>query len=90
MNKVELIGQVSESTGMSKKDIEAVVNSVLQTIIDTVASGNEVSLAGFGKFEKHHRNERMGHDPKHDVPIKIKATDAPKFKPAKAFKESVK
>jgi len=90
MNKVELIGSVAESVNMSKKDTESVVDTVLQTIIDTVAGGNEVSLAGFGKFEKHHRSERMGHDPRKNVPMKIAASDTPKFKPSKNFKESVK
>lgn len=90
MNKVELVGQVSESVGMSKKDTEAVVDAVIQTIIDSVSSGESVKLAGFGSFEKHHRNERQGRDPRTNTPITIPAGDAPKFRPAKAFKESVK
>ena len=89
MNKTDVISKVAESTGISKKDTEAIVNEVFQTIIDSVVSGEKVQIAGFGIFEKHSRAERQGRNPKDGTPITIPAKDVPKFKPSKAFKDAV-
>lgn len=90
MNKAELISEIATKVNMSKKDTETVVEEVFNTIKDKVSVGEKIAIAGFGSFEKHHREARMGHDPKKNVPLKIEATDVPKFKPSSAFKESVK
>ena len=90
MNKSELISAVSEHSGLTKVDSEKAIEAVLDTIVDTVANDEKVQLIGFGTFEKRHRSERMGHDPRTNQSIKIAATDVPHFKAGKAFKESVK
>ena len=90
MNKSELIGAVSEQSGLTKVDSEKAIEAVLDTIVSEVSEGNKVQLVGFGTFSKSHRSERMGHDPHTNKPIKIEATDVPHFKAGKAFKESVK
>ena len=51
MNKLELIQEVSERTGLAKKDAEKAVNAVLDTVADTLAQGDKVQLIGFGSFE---------------------------------------
>lgn len=51
MNKTELIAAVAEKAGLSKKDADAAVNTVLDTIIERVAAGDKVQLVGFGTFE---------------------------------------
>lgn len=89
MNKTDVISKVAESTGVSKKNTEVIVNEVFQTIIDSVANGDKVQIAGFGIFEKHHLEERQGHDPRDKTPITILAKDVPKFRPSKAFKDVV-
>ena len=55
MNKTELIAAVAEQSGLSKKDAEKAVSSTIDTIINTVAEGEEIQIAGFGTFEQRQR-----------------------------------
>ena len=89
MNKLELIQEVSERTGLAKKDAEKAVNAVLDTVADTLAQGDKVQLIGFGSFETKTREARMGRNPKTKEAIEIPATTAPVFKAGKALKDRV-
>ena len=89
MNKLELIQEVSERTGLAKKDAEKAVNAVLDTVADTLAQGDKVQLVGFGSFEIKARDARMGRNPKTKEAIEIPATTAPVFKAGKALKDRV-
>ena len=64
MNKTELIAAVAEKSGISKKDAEKAVSSTIETIINTVAEGEKIQIAGFGTFEQRQRNARTGCDPR--------------------------
>ena len=66
------------------------VDAQLELIKNTVAQGEKVSLFGFGDFEARERSARKGRNPKTGDEIDIAATILPKFKPAKAFKDTVK
>lgn len=90
MNKSELVDRVSENAGMSKKDSEAAVKAVLESITDGLVKGDKVQLVGFGTFEVRSRKEREGRNPATGEKIKIKALKVPAFKPGKALKEKVK
>ena len=87
--KLELIQEVSERTGLAKKDAEKAVNAVLDTVADTLAQGDKVQLIGFGSFETKTREARMGRNPKTKEAIEIPATTAPVFKAGKALKDRV-
>ena len=89
MNKTELISSVAEKAAISKKEADVVVNAVLDSIVETLASGDKVQLVGFGTFEVRERGERMGRDPRTNSPMKIAASKAPAFKAGKAFKDVV-
>ena len=58
MNKMELIQEVSERAGLAKKDAEKALNALLDTVADTLASGDKVQLVGFGSFETKAREAR--------------------------------
>ena len=90
MNKTELIAAVAETTGMSKKDTEAVVNAALNTITAAMSKGDKVQLVGFGSFEVKNRAARTGLNPKTKEPVKIAASKVPTFKAGKALKDAVK
>lgn len=90
MNKSELIGLVSEKTEMAKKDVEKVVNTVIDSIVDAVAKDEKVQLVGFGTFEKRHSAARKGRNPATNEEITIPALNVPVFKAGKAFKDRVK
>lgn len=89
MNKNELIAAAAGKTGMSKKDTEKLLNAVLESVTETLAGGDKVSLVGFGTFEVKSRNARMGRNPKTKEEIKIPASKAPVFKAGKALKDAV-
>ena len=89
MNKMELIQEVSERAGLAKKDAEKALNALLDTVADTLASGDKVQLVGFGSFETKAREARTGRNPKTKESIKIPASKVPVFKPGKALKDVV-
>lgn len=89
MTKAELIAVVSERTELTKKDAEKAVAAVIDTITETLANGEKVSLVGFGTFEVKERAERMGHNPQTGEPMPIAASNAPVFKAGTALKTAV-
>ena len=89
MNKTELIAAAAESTGLTKKDTERVLNAALDAITAELKAGGKVQLSGFGIFEVKHRAARMGRNPATKEAMEIAATNTPAFKPSKALKDIV-
>ena len=89
MNKTELIAVAAEQAGLSKKDTEKALAAMLDTITAALASGEKVSLVGFGTFETRERPARKGRNPRTKEEITIPATTAPAFKAGKALKDAV-
>ena len=89
MNKQELISYTAEKTGFSKKDTEATVNAMLETIVGALEENEKVQLVGFGSFEVKARAARVGRNPKTKEQIKIPASKVPVFKAGKALKDAV-
>lgn len=90
MNKKELSDKVAEQFGLSKRQASGIVDFIFGDLMNTVRSGNEVGLAGFGSFRLAYRRARKGINPRTGERINVSATRVPKFRPAKAFKEVVK
>ena len=90
MTKAEFISAVAEKAEISKKDAEAVVNAVTESITEALKDGEKVSLVGFGTFEVKERSARTGMNPRTKEIIEIPATKSPSFKAGAAFKEAVK
>ena len=89
MNKNDLVNQVSDNTGLSKSDSAKAVDSVLDTITDTLKSGGDVRLVGFGTFLVSKRKATTGRNPQTGAAFNIPAANVPKFRPGKALKESL-
>ncbi len=91
MKKDEFVDAVQAAAQLeTKKQAQAVVEAVLDTITKTLAKGDEVKLPGFGVFKVARRAERMGVNPKTGEKIKIAASTKPKFRAGKLLKEAVK
>lgn len=88
MTKVDLIAKMAE-TGMTKKDAEKALNAALEAVTAALASGEKVSITGFGTFEVHDRAARTGINPKTKETIQIAASKVPAFKAGKALKDAV-
>ena len=89
MNKAELINAVAASADVSKKDTEAVISAMLDTITDALKEGDKVQLVGFGSFEVKKRAARIGRNPRTKEEIEIPATVLPVFKAGKLLKDTV-
>jgi len=89
VNKRELVDSVIEQTGWSRRESEEAVESVLNSVMDAVASGEKVSLTGFGTFEKRVRAAREARNPQTGETIKLKKTNVPAFKAGSTFKNYV-
>ncbi len=87
MNKAELIDKIAETSGLTKSNVEKVLDSTLETICKSIKKGEEVKLVGFGTFSKTKRKARTGRNPRTGESIKIPSAWSPKFKPGSDFKE---
>ena len=59
MNKKELVDIVSEKKNLTKKEAESLVDTVFDTMIDSILSGDKVLISGFGTFKVNQRKERV-------------------------------
>ena len=89
MNKNDLVAVVADKTGLSKADSAKAVDSVFDSITDTLKGGTEVRLVGFGTFSVANRRASQGRNPRTGEPIQIPASKQPKFKAGKGLKDAV-
>ncbi len=89
MNRTELIAEMAQNSGLTKKDSEAALKALLETISEVLQKREKLTLVGFGSFEAVDRAERKGINPKTKEEILIPATTVPKFKAGSALKEKV-
>ena len=89
MNKSELIDAIAESADLSKADATRALEAVLGSVQGALASGDQVSLVGFGTFSVKHRAARSGRNPQTGAEIQIAASNVPSFKAGKALKYAV-
>lgn len=78
MNKTELIDQVADRSGVSKKDVESSISTMLEVVADTISSGGDVTIQGWVKFEQVERKARTGHNPQTGEKMEIPASKAAK------------
>ena len=90
MNKTELVAAVAAKAELSKKDAEAAVNAVFDSVKDALAEGDKVSLIGFGTFSVKTRSARTGLNPRTKETIEIPESKVPAFKAGSALKDAVK
>jgi nucleoid DNA-binding protein len=88
MNKGDLVNEVAKVVS-TKKEAQAAVDCVFETIAKTLKKKGEVTLVGFGTFKVSKRKGRKGRNPKTGEEIKIKAKNVPKFLAGKALKDAV-
>ena len=90
INKSELVDAVATKTDLSKKDVTAVIETLLDKVTEELRKGNKVTLTGFGVFKTNKRAARIGRNPQTGASIKIPAATVPKFSAGKGLKDAVK
>ncbi len=89
MNKGELVDAVAEKANVTKKEADAIISATIETIMESVAGDDKVTLVGFGSFEPRLRKAREGRNPKTNEKMIIPETTVPAFSAGKAFKDKV-
>jgi DNA-binding protein HU-beta len=89
MNKQELVSEIAEKTGLSKKDAGAAVLALTESITAALKSGDNVTLVGFGTFSVINRKARKGRNPRTGKELIIPSCNALKFTAGKNFKNAV-
>ncbi len=91
MNKAELIDNIAEKLNVSKKTVEDVLETMLDTIVAKLKQKEEVTLTSFGTFSARVRSSRMGVNPQNpSEKIEIPEVVVPKFKAGKGLKDALK
>jgi len=90
MNKAELVEELANQTGLTKKTSREAVNAIISVITDCVAREEKVTLVGFGTFLVMERKARKGVNPQTRKAIQIPAKKVPKFRPGRGLKEKMK
>ena len=90
MTKAEIVTEIASKTGIEKVAVQAVVESFMETVKETMVGGENVYLRGFGSFIIKERAEKTGRNISKNTTIIIPAHKSPAFKPAKTFVNEVK
>ena len=90
MIKSELIDKLAEANPhLYHRDVERVVNTILDGVTDALAQGHRVELRGFGAFSVRHRPARVGRNPRTGESVAVKEKHVPFFKTGKELRERV-
>ena len=90
MTKAEIVSEIASKTGIDKREVLMVVESLMDTIKTTMTNGEEVFLRGFGSFIIKRRAEKTARNISKNTTMIVPAHSIPAFKPAKEFQEKVK
>ena len=89
MNKNDLVATVADTSGLSRQDATKAVDAVFDAITQSLKSGTEVRLVGFGTFTVSKRAATTGRNPRTGEEIQIPASTQPKFKAGKGLKDAL-
>ncbi|TDX52892.1 HU family DNA-binding protein [Orenia marismortui] len=97
ITKTDLVDQIAEKTGITKKDSKAALNGLLEVIAENLEAEakkpaderSKIQLIGFGSFEVRDRPARTGRNPQTGEEMQIPARTVPAFKAGKSFKDTV-
>ncbi|MBE9529029.1 MAG: integration host factor subunit beta [Proteobacteria bacterium] len=90
MTKSELIEAVAMQVNtFSRKDVEMIIDTLFQSMTDSLSNGEKVEIRGFGSFKIKERSGRQGRNPKSGENIYIESKKVPFFKAGKEIKERI-
>lgn len=89
MTKAELVTKVVQKTNLGKRDAGVVVQTILDSIINSLQEGEKVELRGFGSFKIRVRGPRKGRNPKTGDTVEVPTKKIPYFKPGKELRDLI-
>jgi integration host factor subunit beta len=89
MTKADLVEEVIKVTQLPRKEAEVTVETIFESVIFALQSGDKIEIRGFGSFRTRSRRGRMGRNPKTGEKVEVPAKRIPFFKPSKELKDFV-
>ncbi len=89
MNKQQLIDAAADTAELSKTDMAAALDGLLDTITESLRAGEKVTITGFGSFEVRERSARTARNPQTGDTVEVPPSNAPAFKAGKALKDAL-
>jgi len=89
VNRSQLLNKFAEDNGVTRREADAYVTSLVDIITASVASGEDVAISGFAKFRRIDRPARLARNPATGETVKVKAKRVARITPLKNFKDAV-
>lgn len=89
MTKADLVDRVTALGDLTRRDGEVIVDTLFESVIGALKSGDKIEIRGFGSFRTRQRNSRVGRNPKTGERVDVPAKRVPFFKPSKELRDSV-
>jgi len=89
LTKADLIEEVLRVTELPRKESESIVETIFDSIIESLQKGDKIEIRGFGSFRTRQRKPRVGRNPKTGERVEVPAKKIPFFKPSKELKDLV-
>ena len=89
MTKADLVEEVTRITELPRKESEAVVETIFESIITALQADDKIEIRGFGSFRTRQRRGRTGRNPKTGAKVEVPPKKIPFFKPSKELKDFV-
>lgn len=89
LTKADLIEEVLRMTELPRKESETIVETIFDSIIESLQKGQKIEIRGFGSFRTRERRGRVGRNPKTGEKVEVPAKKIPFFKPSKELKDFV-
>jgi DNA-binding protein HU-beta len=91
VTKKDFVDRIASKTDLSRRDAEKAVDAFLDTVTESLKSGQDITFTGFGKFSTQHRKERQGVNPRNpSQKVTIPAARVPRFSAGSSLKQAVR
>lgn len=88
MIRSELIQKISDTNPhLYQRDVEKIVNTILDQIVGALENGDRVELRGFGAFSVKRRDARTGRNPRTGDTVEVDEKHVPFFKAGKLLRD---
>ena len=89
MTRADLIEEVSRLAELSRKDSEVIVETIFDSVVRALRTGDKIEIRGFGSFRTRQRKPRVGRNPKTGDRVEVPPKKIPFFKASKELKDMV-
>ncbi len=89
MTKADLVDEIAQRTGLTKKDVAETVDEFLDGVARALVAGKHIEIRGFGTFKVKDRKPRIARNPRTGEQVPVPSRKVPVFKVSKELKDKV-